>query len=533
MNPSQTSHPWKPWIQLFRERWKVWVPVAVVCFAAATAFAWLKPDTWQASQSLLLRDEAAGQLSTQGRFDNIDAMKAAQEMIAEVARNQVVLTETLKAIGPEKPGQTGEFPALRDIESLRKEVALSPPNGSEFGTTEVLHLTVNAKSRERAVQLTKLLEKQIDASLKDIRFRRADSVIRELENAETLAQEDLRAATQRLKTEEVKVGSDLGELRSLNDATSGDGNLRNSWNQIRGQIRDSEAELVRLEEQLKILSVAKDNPDHLIATPNQLLQSQPALRRLKDGLVDAQLRTSELMGRMSTNHPQVQSAMESEKEVRQNLRNELELAIRGIEADVQVQQTRMQSIRRQELEVKTRLDNLATIRAGYANLVADVEKCNLVLREAHEQLADARANRKASEETSLITWIDEPTTGEYPLGPSRKAIAGVGLIGGCLLGMGLVVLIFPLPGSQGRRWSDRLFGRRSTDQSSSNNGAGDRRAGARNATVQAGNQGRREADGPAVESQPGEERRGKGDRRGRRESDQPATESNPSAVQSN
>ena len=464
MSQLQLPRQAQEYLTLLRAQWKVWVPMAVAGFLLAATYALTKPDEWQATQSMVLRDEAAGQLSGQGRFDSLDTMKAAQEMVVEVSRNQAVLEAALEEVGP-PPGSSiaRAWPTLTDVESLRKNVQVSPPNGAEFGTTEVLHLTVNAEQRERAVQLAEAMYKQMDKSLKNIRNRRADSVIKELEDAQQLAQQELDKATAALKAQETQVGSDLGELRSLNDASSGDGNLRNAWNQIKQQIRDGQSELARQNEQLKLLKASEKDPDHLIATPNQLLESQPALRRLKDGLVDAQLRTSALQGKMSASHPQVQSAVAAEEEVRQKLRSELTLAVRGLEADIQVQRTKLASIEHQEEEVRSRLDSLASIRAPYANLVANVEKCNLVLREAHERLADARANQRASETSSLITRIDTPTIGEYPLGPGKTVIAGGGLIGGLALGIGVVVLLAPTPGGNGRRWTDRLWGRRSTD----------------------------------------------------------------------
>jgi len=457
MSQLQVPPQLQPFVKTIRTHWKVWGSITGCCFVAAVLFAATKPDTWQATQSLVLRDEAVGQLSGRGRFDSLDTLKAAQELVVEVARKDSVLSAALKEVGP-PPGKkvSATWPSTREIEAIRQHSAVVPPNGAEFGTTEVLHLSVQANQREYTVRLTDQLSHQLELALQDIRNRKADSVISELENAQTIAQNDLARATDRLKREETKIGSDLGELRSLNDASSGDGNLRNAWNQIRQQLRDSDAELARLQEQWNILTAAQQHPDQLIATPNQLLESQPALRRLKDGLVDAQLRTSQLQGLMSENHPQVQSAIAAEAEVRQHLREELAVALRGIEADLRVQKTRIKSITKQEVDVRTRLDNLAGIRAQYANLVADVDKCNQVLAEVHQQLADARANKKAAETTSLITRIDDVSIGENPVGPGRSIIAGAGLLGGLLLGMGVCLLLTPNQNGSGRRWSDRL-----------------------------------------------------------------------------
>ena len=66
---------------------------------------------------------------------------------------------------------------------------------------------------------------------------------------------------------------------------------------------------------LTLLKDAEADPTRLMAAPNSLLDSQPALRRLKDGLVDAQLRTATLQGRMSAEHPEVVAAREAEVQV--------------------------------------------------------------------------------------------------------------------------------------------------------------------------------------------------------------------------
>ena len=66
---------------------------------------------------------------------------------------------------------------------------------------------------------------------------------------------------------------------------------------------------------LALLEQAQADPTRLMAAPTRLLDSQPALRRLKDGLVDAQLRTATLQGRMSAEHPEVISAKEAETQV--------------------------------------------------------------------------------------------------------------------------------------------------------------------------------------------------------------------------
>src|SRR5688572_25499331 len=79
----------------------LWSVPAGVAALLATAYAVMRPDTWKASQALLVRDEAAGSLSRQGRFDNTDAMKTAQETILEMATSRAVVHASLETVGPD------------------------------------------------------------------------------------------------------------------------------------------------------------------------------------------------------------------------------------------------------------------------------------------------------------------------------------------------------------------------------------------------------------------------------------------------
>ena len=149
----------------------------------------------------------------------------------------------------------------------------------------------------------------------------------ELEQTLKMALADLQQATDALSTMEREVGGDLAELRVLNQSGTGEGNLRSALNQVKTEIRQRQSEVESHQELIQVLVAAKQNPDELLAMPSSMFTSQPALKRLKDGLVDAQLRTSDLKGKMSPGHPLVQAAIQAEEAVRQNLRSELTAAL--------------------------------------------------------------------------------------------------------------------------------------------------------------------------------------------------------------
>lgn len=453
-------------LRILRQRWLLWAPPLVVCTLAAIVYGLVREPVWEASVPLVVRDEAVGDLDHQGRFDSTEAMKTAQETILEIATHPRVVGPALEEVGP-LPRRSGKdrWPDERDIEDAQEAIRVTAPKGTEFGQTEMIYLLVRQPDRARAIALAGAVSQSLQDRLQWLRDRRAQSLIDELQKTVKVAQNDLSEATSRLRQMETLVGSDLGELRMLNHSGTGDSNLRASLNQIKEELREAEAALLINRQQQELLSAALEDPNELVATPNQLLQSQPALRRLKDGLVDAQLRTAEMMGKMSPDHPLVQAAVTAEDEVRQHLHGELEVALRGAKADARVTRGLVDSLQAQLAEVRGRLDRLAALRAEYGNLVAEVGDRTETLNRAHQALADARASQSAARSTSLVTVVDDPQTGTRPLGPGRVQLAAGGLVGGVMIALGLLLLAGPLDASPGRRWYDRLpFRRRAEDR---------------------------------------------------------------------
>ncbi|MFI4876880.1 MAG: GumC family protein [Blastopirellula sp. JB062] len=485
---------------IVEKKWLILAPM-IACSLLTLGFALLKTNLWSASQTLVIRDAAIGHLEQQGRFNTLDDMRTAQETIVQVARSTAVVKKALEAVGPTKP--TAGFPSFDDVDTLRGRIEIAPPNGAEFGTTEVLILSVEASSRQRAAQLATALCDQLEIALQRIRNGKAASVISELDRAAQLAQDDLNAATAQLSLLEKSIGSDLGELRSINETSSGDGKMQATHRQIADELRQAESHRDMLIETLQLLDDSKNDPKKLMAAPNQLLAAQPALRRLKDGLVDAQLNKSKLLGRMNADHPQVRAALAAEAEVRENLLAELAVAHIAVANEMRVNQALIDSLVLQEAEVQSKLGGIAGIRAQYDNLASNVRDRLEHLAEAQKQLSDAKANLISAESTSLITRVDQPVVSTYPVGPGKAMLVLAGLVGGLAIGVGLLVITSPGPAKLGRRLSDRLWGKRASDHP---DGPAE--------TLQPG--GRRAADPPVQNARNSEKRRG-GDRRSGRD----------------
>jgi hypothetical protein len=164
------------------------------------------------------------------------------------------------------------------------------------------------------------------------------------------------------------------------------------------------------------------------------------LRRLKEGLVEAQLLTSRLLGRRSPKHPDVIAAQFAEAEVQDSLRRELGTAIRGVEVDLAISTDRLAAVEAEIASGTARLERLATLRAPYANLVALTGDRAQLLEQARVHLAEAHASQASARAASLIGSIDAAHVGSNPVGPGRRAVAGAGVVAGLAIGVALVFL---------------------------------------------------------------------------------------------
>ncbi len=343
-----------------------------ICALLALGYALFAARTWEASQTLILRDEAAGGEEGIGRFRRLDDMKVTQETILGIVNGEEVLQGALRDVGPADGAAAAAFPTGQNVADLRDALRLTPPDGSEFGKTEIFYLKVKDRDPRRAVALCSAVAKRLLESLRKLRNAKAQSMIDELDKSVALSERDLQASTARLGALEARVGGDLAELRMMEMTATGDSDIRRRLNQIETELRAAKLAQRSNEELLRLLQAAKNEPGALLATPNRLLESQPGLRRLKEGLVDAQLHSAKLLGIMSEEHPMVIASRESESEVRSDLHRELAVAISGVNVDLRLTSERVHTLAAQRSETIARLDKLAGLRAAYSTLVADV-----------------------------------------------------------------------------------------------------------------------------------------------------------------
>lgn len=435
-------------------QWKVvWIGTTLVFTSFGLVYALLlKRDTWVASQGMIVRDEATATAMRLGRFESQTQMKTAQETLMELAKNPRVIRSALTSVPsksksnrwPWASSNMDEAPSSRDVETFgKKNVNIRAPHGAELGTTEIIYLDVKESSPERAAKLAKAIGNALEEQLQLVRQTRAEGIIEELRAAEEIAEKELQKSTHKLQQMEVSAGADLADLRGLTDANSGSTN-RLMLDMVRDDLRRGEIELQMHLENLESARAALEKPELMAQVSDRLVDTQPTIKKLREALAEASIRTTQQLGKYSESHPEVIIAKQTELQVQQRLMKELEAAVSAIEGAITLTQRRMARLHEQEQELGRRLNRLAQIRAEYTNVVAEVRSRSDELHQIRRDLTHASAARDAAGTSSLITRLDEPILGERPIGPGKTTIVGAALVGGVLLGLGIVFLIIPI-----------------------------------------------------------------------------------------
>jgi uncharacterized protein involved in exopolysaccharide biosynthesis len=427
---------------IVRTHAKWWAIPAIAGAVIAAVYSLIAPRDWWATQTLIVRPEAASVSDERtGKFTDLSEMKTLQETILELAKSQSVVQATLREVGPPRRYlRPAQWPTALDVEEFRECIDMRPPGGAEFGKTEVFYLAIRDHDRQRASVLVAALCGQLEARMQEIRDQRAQGMVTELERTVAMANGDLIRQTEVLSAFEAKIGADLAELRNLNADIGGQGAASQELQTIEAERRANQAsrqENVRL---LKLLAATQDDPHQLLATPNSLLKSQPGVAQLKKALVAAEVQTASLLGSRSESHPFVIAAREAEHVIREQLHDEIAVAIRGLNVDVELNDDREQALSAKANAARDRLATLAQSRAEYSKLVDSVANHTRLVEAARKNLADARARQAGARSASVISRIDGVEAGVRPAGPGRKTITAAGGVGGLLLGFGVVFL---------------------------------------------------------------------------------------------
>lgn len=415
----------------------------LLCAGLAVAWIVLSPASWKAYQSLLVRDDLLGESFKPGRFSSLENQKNAQETLLHIARKPEVIRATLETLGPEQTGSSSKaWPSEEEIDDLKDAISIIAPNGAEFGKTDVVVLSVKARSRERAKRFADLLASQIELNLRFVRQNQLRSMQTELELSVRQLQREYDLLAQKVKQVELTVGSDLPVLRSLLDRSSSAGDVQRSLEQLRQERRAAENELEVARKQLQLLKAIETDPDQFSVSSSELMTMQPIFKKLREGLTDAELKLMTESGRYEAGHPAVIHAKEVIAQTEEQIRREARTVIQGLQLQTTTAEEKLQRLRSFEQQYEQRLTRLAEQRVEYEVLAREMEKGGETLGKAKTELAQVQSLAESADQISLITRVGEPQTNLRPEGLSKKSMVLLATLGGLLLGGGLVGLFY-------------------------------------------------------------------------------------------
>jgi len=224
-------------------------------------------------------------------------------------------------------------------------------------------------------------------------------------------------------------------------------------------------ELERLESLHQLLVAGSQDPQQLLISGDELLSSQPSLQRLKDGLIDAQIESSRLVGVYTPKHPRRRAAILTEMEISERMLEEARAAMRAMQPTLSLARERVSRLRDKNSQLNGKLIRLADVRTSYSKLDAEVKALNSQLADAEGALNEAQASRSAALSTNLLAELGPPQVGDSPEGISGAFLTLGAGFAGLVFGLGTVFLVAPGPSgpTYGRRFSDYVRGRRSSD----------------------------------------------------------------------
>jgi uncharacterized protein involved in exopolysaccharide biosynthesis len=435
----------RDWLRTLSDyRWLLIIPTLAL-LAVSLAYATLSPKKWRATQVFHLRDEMIGRQNRPGHFDSLDDMKTAQETVLEIARNANVVRRCLQTL------EGGKEPSSEDVEESQGAIQISASNGAELGKTELIRLSVVARTPERAAEFCRQLTGELETELRTVRYNRACSMVAELDRAVESAKQSLADIASQIEDFENRLGSDLVDLRNLIEPSSGENLLNRSLNQITTELRAAEISLESVTAQRDMLQQSLREVKAIVATPNEFMNTQPALQRLKEGLIDAQLKLATLRGEYNDNHPKVIAALETLAGIEAAMKTELESAIVSLSEQIQLENGHVEHLRAVKDETSARLKKLTEQRVIYDQLNEEFKRRDVVLRDAQAAVSQADSIKVAAQTVDLLTRVNDVQVSSRPEGISKRTLVGSTTLLGFFFGLGLVMLFSgakPLPLAQ-------------------------------------------------------------------------------------
>lgn len=414
------------------------ITTVLICASISLVYALLAQKRWRASQTMLLRDDLLGQSFKPGRFPSQESLKNAQETLLHIAKKSSVIREALRQTYPDK-AESEAWPPATLVDQTRELVSLLAPNGSDFGKTDVVVLSVYQATPESAKLFAERLSEQIEVHLRMFRMDVLRSMERELQLQYNQARTEFEAVAAPVRELVDAAGIDLESLRSFKDS-QGSFELQRVIENIKTEKRRFQTELQTCEKQLQLLREARANPQRSFVRNNELVQHQPALRKLTDGLNEAKLAYNTLAGTLLPDHPRVKGAQQAIENLELQIASEIELIEESLRTQMELAKSQVEFFQNEEAKYERRMLSINERRVDFQQLTNDLSQRLEALSKLQTNLSEIQSLASTADKVSLVSIVGPPELATKPKGTSRALLVLLGILGGGLLGLGIAFL---------------------------------------------------------------------------------------------
>ncbi len=237
----------------------------------------------------------------------------------------------------------------------------------------------------------------------------ADSIVK-LTQAVDLASGQLDVARAQLAVVESSAGEDLDLLRAQSDSPGTESHLQRTLADMELTLQQAENERQSNRELVSLLETALAEHGQITADSHHAIETQPALRQLRDELIAARSNTTRLQETMLPAHPRVQASLAIEAEIGARWQRELGTFLDDVRAEQPRFDSRVDTLTQEATELRERLQKLSFISTNYDQQLADIRQWTDTLTRAKSELAAARDARINVPPVTSSPRIEQPTT---------------------------------------------------------------------------------------------------------------------------
>lgn len=406
--------------------------VFVVTLIAATLFSFLSDPVYEATTTLMVRDQ--GSAAQMMLFDSMGGtVRNAAQNYVQIMKSRTILEPVLTKLGWDDISLT----------AVDKQLVIQPIQG-----TDILRLSMQSTDPEKAQQFVNTLSDVFIAWNRHSRQEDQRSARLFIEAQLESVSADLRKAEERLREyrENERALSPSNEtIARINQLTSLEADLA----EVRVALVETQERITQVRTQLA------DQDETLLSTTT--IAENPFVAQYRSRLADLEISLSGARERYTDKHPSVLALQAEIEDVRQKLSEQVQRVIStetrtinpihrelygsliNLEVELMALQSREQALRSLVADSEAELTSLPAKELELARLMREAQ----VLEELYIMLMKRNEETRIAEamQTADVQVIDRAVLPERPVKPRIKLNIAIAGVLGLFIGVGLAFLL--------------------------------------------------------------------------------------------